>query len=1001
MKILLAFTLLINCTLTLATAREHITYVDFVLLEQEQKREVIKLVQDYFLTSENVQNYIEFEEKNKSQSKKRTSFTKYLYNQFVAYAGTDSNDDVRKSCFYGGWISQYYINKSNTQKHGAKFPVCANPMRLSYSSEAKEPNENIFTNLGVNDNTNFDDRSKNAAIESGQYYDELQAELKTAGKKFIKIGLSESGDPLDLDLHTVTVGQVGEHGCNPASNIICNPMVYGRLDGAPFCVPKKSDDAYNTSFLCAKALDKVKTDQGEAVYNSVMDAAVSESLKKPKLFENTLINLYDSCMCKGSSYSFVDEDYASSMYNSRTCVAVLNSTKNIIHAVSRNNKCDAYSGGNLGEVSKMSTFFKRAYQHVNSEVSELNNTFSLGTINSVFNGDKSKRNIEQSRIRAIRSPLKRLREDADALNVAENKSCPISMDDDAKETELAVSGERNIETKTEKLTITFKINNEKVNINDGELTATLSQVNGARGGSVDGLDLSKITYSDGIANLIAPLNFSDDYTIDFSVSSNSQTGNASHNIARLSSSCSAEFSGEGAATTINVTASAIASSSQSAPITEDIIYFYKIGAQGDEIEFSSGSTVDLSQNTDLSNIAVFARLKGDESLITCDGKVNEANLILAKHNDETKHLELVHTFDVSLKKSNEVIKLSKSEQTDDKSKLSFEVIGEGLEPGVELIEKEDGMMSIIAQTYIDKTYKLKFNSTLGDLSATPLEVTIPQVPLVCKLLNFKIDGKNVSVDAQVLLGEKELTQALKEKQNFSIKYGNDKLEKQGTPTESIQKFSAELAQISDEAQLVGTLSMDGVTSAPINCSVPKNDDDEDTPIVDLTADGNSCTIEVKESDSTNEKVTLSAIITINSKDGETKKIETDSDKPAEGLEFKWIQVATGEREPSAADQEEMIVDQDATDQSSNNGTEKATTLAMSVNKGDAKIKYEAIASGSAVGDSGCSKVIEIDKKSTVAEQPKLNYGSQGSPGITPAQMKQKHRVRGNMRFGIR
>jgi hypothetical protein len=109
MKLILFITLLLNSFLSLASAREHITYLDFVTMEKADQREVIKMIQDFNTTSESVQNYYIFKAKG---LKKKTTFINTIFNQFRAYAGTNGFDEPeRNTCFYGGWLSQFYVNK--------------------------------------------------------------------------------------------------------------------------------------------------------------------------------------------------------------------------------------------------------------------------------------------------------------------------------------------------------------------------------------------------------------------------------------------------------------------------------------------------------------------------------------------------------------------------------------------------------------------------------------------------------------------------------------------------------------------------------------------------------------------------------------------------------------------------------------------------------------------------------------------------------------------------
>jgi hypothetical protein len=992
MKIFLFLILILNSSLGLAIAREHITYVDFVNLDKANQREVIKMVQTFYTTSENIQNYYIFESK---KLKKKTTFINKVLNHFRAYADeAEGAAAERQTCFYGGWLSQYYVNKSNTERTGRRYPVCANPVRLSHNSEV-ENNDSIFENSHVNDNTKYNAESKAIAIKSGEYYDELQVELKSNPTSFVKVSIDEDLEAGKFQIE-LNQGPESKESCSVPQDIICNPMVYGRYKGGAICVPKKSDDAYNTSFLCAKALEKIKEVDGEEEYNKTLDAAVEESIKRPELFSNTLINLYDTCMCQGKSYSYTDDHYSRRVYNSRTCVAILNSTKSIIQAIGRNNKCSEFETTNLGAVSDMALFFNRAYKHVNDEIEELNNTYSLAKLDTLYNGNRSKRYREQNGIKAIRAPLDRLREQNQAGDDASNKACPISMDEDAKTVKVILAGNPDVTNMTDTINVNFKVNGERVNLSEGDVSVKVKN-----GESIAGLDLNSIVYNNGTATFVAPLKYLKTYQLEFTVSQNGNIAKEDHNVIQVSPVCNATISeAEGGKYNVNVSTNrSIAGKPDGAVAINDGVT-YQVKVNDTEVAYSPGTPVDLGSNAGGDGaLKVFAKLDGIEDPLECNGEsIANSDLILSKVGGEKDERDFKYTFSMKLEKGNEQVSLVLASPSEDQAILNKEVLD--LPSAQVNLSPKDGSIQVIADTYVDKAYKIKFTSEKDGKSAEKT-VDIPKQDLSCIISKDQTSVENqIAISVELKSGESELSARLSENISWDIKIGEKAFGfKEKNADNGKYLFTAsELSTEEAEKDIVGTVTIPAIKNEAITCSTNASPEPP-TPVV--ASDEDTCNGIEATLDESGENLSLVAKVKIKTKEGEEKEVTESSELP-DGFSFKWVKIS--ERAPaSTAEGTEEMVGQD--DNPDTQEEDFSSDFTASVTKGENDLAFKALVFNGESEESCSSNVLTLDKEETTTPTTTpttptpTRYGSP-VPGNAPQRIPQ-HSTGGRLFQGNR
>tara|TARA_B100001971_G_C18268046_1_gene596679 strand:+ start:117115 stop:120090 length:2976 start_codon:yes stop_codon:yes gene_type:complete len=880
MKYLLSTILLIISAQSIARAGEQITYFDFVMMEKEQKREVIKLVQKYSAQAEYIQNYVL---KESSKKKKRTSYVDFFFNQFKAYAGTTEHDEPeRKTCFYGGWLSHSYVNTEYTKNNdGVRVGLCANPARLNYNAASDPKDENIFTSH-VNDRTNFNEETAPIAIRSGQYYDELQAEVKQSGKVVNKIIISPNNDDGTFDLSinqyvrtTSNRGNSAEETCSTPKDIICNPMVYGRHNGGLLCVPKLSDDAYNTSFLCEKALLHIKS-QSEDAYNNALDAAVTEAQNRPTLFSNTLVNMYDTCICRGTAYEgYTDSNYANSVYNTRTCVAIINSSRNILKKIGENEACSSFDRSDLGEVSNMSLFFNRAYNHLNSVALGLED-ISPQSMNN-FYSNRSNRRQEEERITRVANPVyESLR-----LNVRnddpDTQVCPISMDE-IKEGSVQLSSVPDLTNMIETITIGYKIDGQIVDINPGDVSISLIN-------QIEGIALGELTDAGNNVTFTAPLLIAQNYRINVTVNKNNTSNSGIHFVKELSVSCNAQSEVlDNGLTVIALSSNMFVEGNDDvAHDVEGMSFKLKIG-DAEPTEFS-GDPIDLRGTT--GEIKVFANIDGIEDQLECNGSVIAGDqLAITVNKGEADKVNMNIRLDVNLMNGNEMLSLALDQQQDVDAHLEIETIPAGItyNDGHGLLD--DGKtFKLNAITYHDRAYKIVFKTTYNDQEVRSEEIDIPQQTIACVLSNYTPpQGSNGhSLLLELKVGDSPLDPSIEKE--VSITYGEAIEFSEVGVSENANQIEYTAAGTPGEGDsIVGSVSIPSLSESPIQCSGPEIDNTDPDETDEIVA---TCNINTSKGEVAGGKVKLSAVITYKRPDEDEVTINSAELLSEYGASINW------------------------------------------------------------------------------------------------------------------
>lgn len=996
MKYLLSTILLIISAQSIARAGEQITYFDFVMMEKEQKREVIKLVQKYSAQAEYIQNYVL---KESSKKKKRTSYVDFFLNQFKAYAGTTEHDEPeRKTCFYGGWLSHSYVNADYTRRNdGVRVGLCANPARLNYNAASDPSDENIFTSH-VNDRTNFNEDTAPIAVRSGLYYDELQAEVKQSGKVVNKIIISPNNDDGTFDLSinqyvrtTSNRGNSQEETCSTPKDIICNPMVYGRHNGGLLCVPKLSNDAYNTSFLCEKALLHIKA-QSEDAYNNALDAAVTEAQNRPTLFSNTLVNMYDTCICRGTAYEgYTDSNYANSVYNTRTCVAIINSSRNILKKIGENEACSSFDRSDLGEVSNMSLFFNRAYNHLNSVALGLED-ISPQNINNFYSGNNSNsaKRAEEERITRVANPVyESLR-----LNVRnddpDTQVCPISMDE-IKEGSVQLSSVPDLTNMIETITIGYKIDGQIVDINPGDVSISLIN-------QIDGIALGDLTDAGNNVTFTAPLLIAQNYRINVTVNKNNTSNSGIHFVNGLGVACNftSEVLGDGT-TQINPSNSLSVNNNQNVDALTDIAMTYEIKVgDAENTAFTPGSAIDLrGGNTE---VKLFGLIEGMENPIECNGQVIAGDqLAITVNKGEADKVNMNIRLDVNLMNGNEMLSLALDQQQDVDAHLEIETIPAGItyNDGHGLLD--DGKtFKLNAITYHDRAYKIVFKTTYNDQEVRSEEIDIPQQTIDCVLSNYTPpQGSNGhSLLLELKVGDSPLDPSIEKV--VSITYGEAiEFSEVGVSDNANQIEYTAAGTPGDGDRIVGSVSIPSLSESPIQCTGPDIDNTEPDETEEVVA---TCNINTSKGEVADGKVKLSAVITYKRPDEDEVTINSADLLSEYGASINWS------KSSAVTDDEETISSGTRTPANAGSGIEIEVPVTAD------EVRYSASVSGlEGIESCGGSEaiVVQAGETTTDPEVPTptdnsfevdnsgINWQAPQAPQGAPRRMRRGLMFRGN------
>lgn len=335
-----------------AHAGAYISYPDFVLMGQDQRRQVVELVQDFVVESEQQGKYIEA----LASKKARYSFIENLLEfgpieKAHAYQGGKHG----AACMYAGWPSVVEEQKGNF--------ICNNPRHYWKSV----------------------DRYKNNPEGDASYLETLLASQKAF------TGIQAKGTiPITFSVDETKNLQISidsDAKCESAKGaVVCNPLIFGRLDEKPFCVAARSDKhGYNASFLCERAVDKISKENPDT-YKKLMDGIITEAMKSREnraFFLNTLKDMYDMCLCSqdkdengGFKNGRISKTYADRMFYTRTCAGILYQSKSIMDHVKANEEssCSVFSEP-IEDNQNWVHFVQEAYKNIKIETDNLSRDY--------------------------------------------------------------------------------------------------------------------------------------------------------------------------------------------------------------------------------------------------------------------------------------------------------------------------------------------------------------------------------------------------------------------------------------------------------------------------------------------------------------------------------------------------------------------------------------------------------------------------------------------------
>lgn len=317
------------------------SYPDFVLMDQKGRYQVIHMMQDFVVEQEQqVRYYMAL------NSGAKTVFWDFILDE--AHAERDANHGA--PCMYAGWPS--------VMEEIAGHLYCNNPAKY-------------WSSL---------DRYKNHPRQDPDYLKDLERaknlynEVRENGHVPITYTTDED-NKLNIDLDSPAK-------CDPAQGaVICNPLVFGKVDGKPFCVAAKSDrDGYNASFLCERAVNKIKNQENQQPYEKLMDGIIADSMKPENrpLFLSSLRHMYDMCMCSQDKddegnyrNGMVAKVYADRMFYTRTCAGILHQSQTILGHISLNQEASCPVFTEASNDKDWLKFAREAKENIKLEIENL------------------------------------------------------------------------------------------------------------------------------------------------------------------------------------------------------------------------------------------------------------------------------------------------------------------------------------------------------------------------------------------------------------------------------------------------------------------------------------------------------------------------------------------------------------------------------------------------------------------------------------------------------
>jgi hypothetical protein len=353
-----------------ANASQVVDGITFINLSFESKVKMIEEAQIMASKMEDVQN-------SKEEKKKYYTYLKFLSNLLINSAVAQNKIDENKLCIYAGWISIVVGGK------------CTHPLKLKDSDFE-----------GQND----------------RYDDQLIALLKDSQTK-----------ALNYDKNAL------DEACKGSANMMCNPGLFGKHpdSGKPFCVKEGNRNSYNSSFSCLKKVQDFKKDKEK--YNKIQQGIIDSVTDSDKVDQSNLIKMfkiyYDVCMCNGDS-GVVNKSYAKRMFNSRTCYAWIQQTKNIMDKFNPStttcNKMIEPQDKDSNKHMKMGVWLNSAHKNIRDLIiKEAKNSKDLFKITNHSNSVKEDLEWKKSREQAYKNRKEDGMCSADILPVI-NKPVPTT-----------------------------------------------------------------------------------------------------------------------------------------------------------------------------------------------------------------------------------------------------------------------------------------------------------------------------------------------------------------------------------------------------------------------------------------------------------------------------------------------------------------------------------------------------------------------------------------------
>ncbi|MCO4754018.1 MAG: hypothetical protein KC478_06030 [Bacteriovoracaceae bacterium] len=355
---------------TPAAMASYVTFPDYVVMPKQRQIQVVEMLQDYIVESEYQSRALL--EKNSPEY----TWWNQISESFTAYAAGATAVE-NSSCMYGGWLSVAYKNSRNRL-------LCSNPKKIRSAR------------------TDYERKARLGMVKDQELREELELSSKIyqssyddiANGDYVMIDFKTTGG-LNIELHP------SPHSSRPCQvekrgDIICNPTIFGAPDGKPLCVPGDEDKrGFNSSYLCQQAVklikekglgNKTEMENGSSkVYNDMMDKVIADSITSEdhrNLFLSNLQRMYTMCMCAQdkdykSHSNKVNKEFANLMFNTRTCVGVLNQTREVLKQVQASGSCKA----TLAPTDNFNweNFAEKALTNLNKEIDVLDKIASSVT----------------------------------------------------------------------------------------------------------------------------------------------------------------------------------------------------------------------------------------------------------------------------------------------------------------------------------------------------------------------------------------------------------------------------------------------------------------------------------------------------------------------------------------------------------------------------------------------------------------------------------------------